>query len=204
MQEIKPSSAPPPQGKPYTYVLYILSVVTILVMFYLFGIRPCCGGRRKTRAPQFTGPGGMMVLPVQSLPGGGKKKKKKGKKGQQGGEGVQVNLIVDPTMFGGRSRHEEEEEEEEGGHDEYSSSISHAGRSRASRRPRRRNILEGLAMEEQWRQARKELKWLMFGDTLFLLLWAVEFVWILIGERCPPGQYDGWYVFSPKFILFLH
>ena len=40
-----------------------------------------------------------MVLPVQGLPGGKPHKKgKKGKGAQQGG--VQVNLIVDPSMFG--------------------------------------------------------------------------------------------------------
>lgn len=134
-----------------------------------------------------------MVLPVSSLPGGEKKKKKKkGKKGQQGGAGVQVNLIVDPTMFGQGPRREEEEEG--AGNDEYSSSVSFGGRSGAARRPKRRNVFEGLAMEEQWLKARKELKWLAFADCLFLLLWGIEFVWILIGERCPPGQYDGWYV----------
>lgn len=161
-------------------------------MFYLFGLRPCCGGREKSRAPQFTGPGGMMVLPVSSLPGGEKKKKKKGKKGQ-GGEGVQVNLIVDPTMFG-RAPRQDDEEDDGTGHDEYSSSVSFGGRSGGARRPKRRNVFEGLAMEEQWLKARKELKWLAFADCLFLLLWGVEFVWILIGERCPPGQYDGWCV----------
>lgn len=142
-----------------------------------------------------TGPGGMIVLPVNTLPGGGKKKKKKGKKGSQGGDGVQVNLIVDPTMFGHGPR-QEEEDEDGPGNDEHSSSVSFAGRPTGARRPRRRNVFEGLAMEEQWRQARKELKWLAFADCLFLALWGIEFVWILIGERCPPGEFDGWCVVS--------
>ena len=57
-----------------------------------------------------------MVLPVQSLPGG--KPKKKGKKGKGPPQGsVQVNLIVDPTMFGRdaeRGRDDDEDEDDEG------------------------------------------------------------------------------------------
>jgi hypothetical protein len=49
-------------------------------------------------------------------------------------------------------------------------------------------------LEDQWRAARKELKWMLLMDTIFFFLWAVEFIWILIREKCPPGGFNGWYV----------
>lgn len=134
-----------------------------------------------------------MVLPVQGLPGG--QPKKKGKKGKGAPEGsVQVNLIVDPTMFGRdpeRGRDDEEDDEDDG-----STAIpgSYSGASSAGRRrpPRRRGIFTGLAMEEQWKHARKMLKWGVTVDVLAMLLWGMVFVIILLGKRCPVGDYLGW------------
>ncbi|THH13863.1 hypothetical protein EW146_g6401 [Bondarzewia mesenterica] len=185
MQGIKPSERPPPQSKPQTYALYVLSVISFLVTFYVFAIRPCCCGHRKGKSLGGHGPGGMMVLPVQSLPAGGKKKGKEGNQGQ-----VQVNLIVDPTIFG-QGQEQRDEEDEILPEDKYSSAVS-STRLTPGRRPRRRGVFEGLAMEEQWKRARKELKWFLFADILSFLLWGVEFVWVLVGPRCPPGQYNGW------------
>ena len=183
IQWIKPLQTPPPQSKPQTLALYALSVLTSIFFLYHFLFRPCCcAGRRKKRT--LTGyPGGLAVLPVQGLLGD--KKKKKGKKGKQEQGGVQVNLIVDPTVF---RRHDDEES---ANHDEYSSSFSQAG---TGQRPKRRSVFEGLAMEEKWKVARKELKWMLFVDIVCLFLWSVEFIWILIRERCPPGGFNGWCV----------
>jgi len=143
-----------------------------------------------------------MVLPVQHLPGGSKHKgskgKKKHKKGHHGANGdVQVNLIVDPNIFGG-SRRGRDEEEEEYEDEEYSSRWgTHSGRSRGSdgrrsRAPKRRSVFAGLALEARWKQARKRLKWAMAVDLACLVLWGAEFVVILAGKRCPPGGFEGW------------
>lgn len=133
-----------------------------------------------------------MVMPIQGMPGG---KKKGGKKGKGGGEGVQVNLIVDPSMFGGRDRERDGDWEGEGDDDSEvppGSATSASGRTR--RGPKRRGIFAGLAMEAEWQRARKRLKWTSAFDVLAMVLWGAEFVFILIGKRCPTGSCDGWYV----------
>ena len=187
LQWIKTPQPPPPQSKPHTIVLYALSVLTSLFLLYRFLFRPCCcGRRRKKRTPTGFDPGGLAVLPVQGLPGE-KAKKKKGKKGNQGQGDVQVNLIVDPSIFGSLRP-----EDEDGTNlDDLSTSFNQSG---ASGRPKRRSIFKGLAMEEEWRAARKEVKQMLFLDTVCFFLWATEFMWILIRERCPPGSFNGWCV----------
>ncbi|PCH37844.1 hypothetical protein WOLCODRAFT_135875 [Wolfiporia cocos MD-104 SS10] len=188
---IKTSSTPPPANKLPAYVLYVLSFLTIVSTTYLFLIYPCCcGGRRRTREASFPGaPGGMMVLPVQSFPSGDKKSKKDRKKKGGGGEGVQVNLIVDPTMFGGGSGERDEEWGEDG--DEDGTQAGSEGQK--PRRPaRRRGIFAGLALEAEWRRARKQLKVRMAFDIVACILWGVTFVLILMGKRCPVGGYLGW------------
>jgi len=183
---IKTSQPPPPQSKPHTFALYALSVLTSLFLLYRFLFRPCCcGRRRKKRTPTGFNPSGLAVLPVQGLPGEKAKKKKKGKKGKQEQGDVQVNLIVDPTIFGSLRP----DDEENANLDELSSSFSQSG---ASGRPKRRSIFEGLAIEEEWRAARKELKQMLFLDTVCFFLWFAEFIWILMRERCPPGSFNGW------------
>jgi hypothetical protein len=191
LQWIKTLSPPPPQSKPHTFALYALSVLTSLFLLYRFLFRPCCCGRRqKKRNPTGLGPGGLAVLPVQGLPDDKKKKKGKKGKGEQGS--VQVNLIVDPTMLRSALGQDDEESAELDNHStSLSQSQSQTGR---SRRPKRRSVFEGLALEEQWSAARKELKWMLFMDTIFFFLWTVEFIWILIREKCPPGGFNGWYV----------
>jgi hypothetical protein len=59
-----------------------LSILTFLLVTYLFLIFPyCCLGRGKdSKLTEPMGPEGMMVLPVQHLPGGSKHKGSKGKK----------------------------------------------------------------------------------------------------------------------------
>lgn len=143
-----------------------------------------------------------MVLPVQGLPGGkkGPKKKggKKGKRGQHGGGAgdVQVNLIVDPTAF---ERREEEDSEEDG---EWGESIPGGYGTGKRRRPRRRSVFAGLAMEEDWKRARGWAKKLAIIDVVGLVLWGAAFVFILIGKRCPSGGFEGWCV-SVTFFIFI-
>jgi len=134
-----------------------------------------------------------MVLPVQHLPGGSKHKgdKTKGKKGKGGmGGDVQVNLIVDPTMFGGGRGSDEEGDEEESWVHRSNSGRRTGGRS--SRAPKRMGVFAGLAMEERWKTARKLLRWSMAFDICCFLLWGIEFFLIVLGKRCPPGQFAGW------------
>lgn len=143
----------------------------------------------------------MMVLPVQGMPGG--KPKKKGKKGEKGGDGVQVNLIVDPGMLNGNMDDEDDDgdADSELSESEYTVPGSYSGRSHRTRRKRkaakRRSIFAGLALEAQWKHARKMLKWGMMVDVLMFFAWGAEFVYILIGKRCPSGSFEGWYVSCP-------
>ena len=183
LQWIKTPKPPPPQSEPHTYALYALSILTALFYLHVFFIRPCYRGGRKKRNVTATGPGGLAVLPIQGLQGDNKKKK--GKKGKQEQGNVQVNLIVDP-MF---SPSGGQDDEESANYDEHFSS---SGQSGPGKRPKRRSVFEGLAMEEQWKLARTDLKLMLLYDTVGLLLWSVEFVWILIRERCPPGGFNGW------------
>jgi len=116
-------------------------------------------------------------MPIQSFPSG--KPNKKGKKNGKGSD-VQVNLIVDPTMFQGRNPDEGE--------------LSDSDEKLFSRRPRRRGIVAGLAMEEDWKVGRSWLKKCTAFDCVGVVVWAVVFVFILIGKRCPTGGFEGWYV----------
>ena len=145
------------------------------------------------------GPEGMMVLPIQQLPGGsehkGSKGKKKRKKGPGGNGDVQVNLIVDPNIFGGRRGRDEEEDDFD---EERSSWLgTNSGRSsgsngRRSRGPKRRSVFAGLALEARWEKARRRLKWAMAADMVCFVLWGAEFVIILVGQKCPVGGFEGW------------
>lgn len=138
-----------------------------------------------------------MILPVQHLPGGnqykGNKKSKKGKKSTMPGGDVQVNLIVDPTMFGGgRGAQDSGERDYDEERWTSGSTTDRPSGDRVGRPPKRRSVFEGLAMEERWKTARKYHKWCAAFDSVSFLLWGVEFVLILIGKRCPSGAFEGW------------
>jgi len=207
---IKPSPAAPPAGTMAAYVLYVISVVTLLVLVYVFMIYPCCiRGNKRSGTKGVPNPlaNGMMVLPVQGLPGGRNHKAKggKGKKGRgasmPGGD-VQVNLIVDPNIFGGSREEDEDENEEEDDntwdweHDSvpggWGRSSNGAGHKKKRKRARRRSVFVGLAMEEDWKKARGFSKKIMALDIFGMLLWGTVFVIILLGKRCPIGGYGGW------------
>jgi hypothetical protein len=152
---------------------------------------------------------GMMVLPVQGLPGDKKAKKKaakkakKGKGGKGGGGGgggdVQVNLIVDPNVFGRREQEESDEDE-----DDWEGSVpgGYAGSNSARRNqrrrppPKRRSVFAGLAMEEEWKKARAWLKKIAVVDGAGIVVWGAVFVFIMLGKRCPSGGFEGWSVQS--------
>jgi hypothetical protein len=155
------------------------------------------------------------VLPVGTAGGGGggaagSQPKKGGGKGRNDRGGaragdVQVNLIVDPALFD-RDRDEEPEadeyyEYEQPDSDAYtlpSSSSRRGGGGGARRRGGpppsrpRRSIFIALAQESRWREARAWLKKLMIVDLCGVVLWGGLFVFILMGKRCPSGQYQGW------------
>ena len=130
-----------------------------------------------------------MVLPVQGLPGGEKKKKKKkGKNDKHGGGGVQVNLIVDPSMFGGSAR----DEESDGDYDFNGSRALSQPRGGQNQARPRRSVFQGLATEGDWNEARRLLKRMLFVDIACHVVWAGVFILILYGKKCPPGGFNGW------------
>jgi hypothetical protein len=196
-QFIKSPDPPPAAGKPPAFVLYIFSSLTLLAIIYMYGFRPCLG-RRKRAKSNTTNPAGMMVLPVTN-PMQGKKKGKKGHKKGGAGEGgsVQVNLIVDPTMFGTKrgssalpGQYDTDEGEDEEG------SLPADGTARRRQGPPRRSFFQSMAMEEQWKYARSELRILTVFDAIMMVLWLATFVFVLMGQRCPNDmRYNGWYVF---------
>ncbi|KAJ7510025.1 hypothetical protein B0H11DRAFT_1701845 [Mycena galericulata] len=196
---IKPKGTPPPSGTVAAYILYVFSILTVLLLLYLFAFRPCCcPGKRRKGGP---GPGGnplangMMVLPVSGLPGG-KKNKAKGKKGKNGKNGmpgdVQVNLIVDPNAFGGRQDEDDDSDTDDDETGSVPGSFDPASARRKRKRAKRRSVFAGLAMEEDWKKARSWAKKITAVDVLGIILWGATFIFILIGKRCPSGSFDGW------------
>lgn len=190
---IKPIGTPPPSGKPPAFVLYILSVITLPLLLYCFLFRPCCcqGRRRKSSLDDPLG-GGMMVLPVQAIPG--KNKREKGKRGGKKGanaeqDNVHVNLIVDPHMF---RKDDDDDESDDAEWNESTPGTYDRGPGRKKRTTRRRSVFVGLAMEEDWKRARSFAKKLSALDVAGLTLWGAAFVFILIGTRCPAGSFGGW------------
>lgn len=214
---IKLKSPAPPSGRVPAYVLYVLSILTPILLFFFFVITPFCLRRNKdkTQGPM-ANPAGMMVLPVNHPGQTGKHKKGKGKKGGQNDPGsVQVNLIMDPEMFGtGRGRdgrgmpgRYDDDDYDDDSDDNVTNPSSRRKRRRQQRRdregwgsedddtprpPRRRSVFVGLAMERAWRRARSDLKKLVGLDVVLSIAWMTSFVLILLGNRCPPGTLDGW------------
>jgi hypothetical protein len=204
-QFIKSPNPPPAAGKPPAFVLYIFSSFTFLAIIYMYGLRPCLGRRKRAKQANTTNPAGMMVLPVTNSMQGKKKKGKKGHKKGGAGEGgsVQVNLIVDPTMFGDKrgnnalpGRYDTDEDEGEEG------SLPADGTSRRRQGPPRRSFFQSMAMEEQWKFARGELRFLTAFDVIMMVLWLAAFVFVLMGRRCPNDEkYNGWYVFPASSLV---
>ncbi|KAG8861990.1 hypothetical protein FRB96_002433 [Tulasnella sp. 330] len=203
---IHPPTPAPPAAKTPAYVLYAFSVISFLFSIYFFGIRPCVRRRKHGKGDGYTGymgAPGMMILPVmQGIGAKGKSGSKGGtkKKGKRGPEdGVQVNLIVDPSMFGGdgsgRERRSRRRRDEEEGDSDISSSSESNGFSQSKRhhqKPKRQSVFEAIALENDWKAARRTLKWQFTVDILFMLLWSCVFFYVMFGKRCPPGGFEGW------------
>lgn len=200
---IKLKSPAPPSGHAAAFILYGLSILTIILLFFFFVITPLCLRRGKDKQPDLTTPNGMMVLPVNTPGQTHKKKKRKGKDGGDPGS-VQVNLIVDPNMFpgSGRGRMPGRYDDEEDGDSEDDSTHPSSRRKGRRRRgewgdeerspPRRRSIFTGLAMERAWKIARSDLKKRVALDVFLTIGWTGCLVMVLLGSRCPPGTLDGW------------
>ncbi|TRM62571.1 hypothetical protein BD626DRAFT_497819 [Schizophyllum amplum] len=187
---LHPKTAPSPKGSVASYVLYVWGAIGLVLVLSVYFIHPCTR-RRKFAKAKGQSPGGlantgMMVLPVMQ-PGG--KKHKKGKKGKKGRGDVQVNLIVDPAMFGrGREDEDDEEEEEEprrnrrgeppGAWDGDSSSADFwkdeawgtTAPPKKKRKPRR-SIMASLAAEKHWRRARSYAHKLIWVDAGMLVVY---------------------------------
>jgi hypothetical protein len=116
---------------------------------------------------------------------------------------VQVNLIVDPTMFGTKrgkgtlpGRYDSDSDEE--------NSLPADGTSRRRQGPPRRGFFQSMAMEEQWNYARSEMKKAIAFDMVMTVLWLATFVFVLMGQRCPnDGNYNGWYVFLASDLVLV-
>lgn len=147
--------------------------------------------------------GGMMVLPVPNAAGGKKKDKrqkpKKGGGGLVGGDGdVQVNLIVDPHVFSGGHDDDDDDDSDDtdgdmpGGYYGAGKNTPNTRTKRKNKRNRRRSVFTGLAMEEEWKRARGWAKKIAFVDGAGILIWGAVFIFVMIGQRCPVGGFDGW------------
>lgn len=125
----------------------------------------------------------MMMLPIHGFGNqSGKQGKKRGKfaKDKSGNDSVQINLIVDPSLFGNAEKaHGDDRENNE---------------TRSGNKGNRKGIFEGLALEKQWLYARSSLKLVLLCDISAMILWTAVFVLILMGQRCPSGQFIGWCV----------
>lgn len=179
---IKTKGTPPPAGTPAAYVLYIVAIMTFLLLFGMFVVRPCIKRPKKERSAP--GLNGMMVLPVC----GNDKKKKKGKKEGPPSQDVQVNLIVDPTMF---QPPQEEISDSEDDATRWEGSTA-SSRRKKNAKPARRSVFTGLHMEAERRRARSRAKKVAVVDVFGLIIWGAVFVVVLLGKRCPSGDYEGW------------
>ena len=188
---------PAPQGSVPAYILYACSVITLLVILYLYVFRACCcDPMRKEVKAGGAGQGnplGGMVIPVLSGGGpGGKMKKNKGfgKRGrmmmQQQQQAPTVNLIVDPALLGAMGGG--------GGKDDSDDDERLPGDARRSRK--RKNglgVLGNMQMQRRWQLARSKVKLLLTWDIILCILWiACEIVCLGLGKKCPAGSSGGW------------
>lgn len=180
---IHPTAKAPPAGTMPAFVIYGAAAVSTLVCLWLFVLKPCCVGSRQRDV--FTAMGGGasgMVIPV--VTGGKAGKGKKGKQAQS--QGTYVNVILNPAMFlhdpTGSASNSDDDAKDTRRYNKWK-----------SKEHRRRDFLAKSRAEEQWRVARKALKWDCLWDVLLCLLWTATAVFVLgFGKSCPAGSAQGW------------
>jgi hypothetical protein len=180
------TAAPAPKGTAPAYVLYACSVVTLLLLFYLFIVRACrCNPLRK-ELNAGSDPGNIldgMVIPVLSNGGIGGKRGRKGKYGRRGMQpqgAPTVNFIVDPSFLG-MGRRESRSNKDDSEDDERL-----PGDARRSRK--RKNglgVVGNMRMQRRWQLARRELKVVAIWDVVLCLLWiACDVICLGLGKKC--------------------
>lgn len=191
---IKPGlNAPAARGSIASYILYIASAITLVLILYLFVFRPCCCDpmrKEMKMGGNADNPLAGMIIPVLSANGGGPKKKpfRKGKKGMMmmAQQAPTVNLIVDPALLGmgkGKRSNEDSDEDERLPGDAR----------RSSRRKNGLGVLGNMQMQKRWMIARKTLKLETVWDAILCVIWiAVVIVALGFGKKCPPGAGNGW------------
>lgn len=204
---IKPGrEAPASRGSIASYILYGCSAITLVVLLYLYVIRPCCCDPIRK---DLKGTGGAdnplagMVIPVLSGAGGpGGKMKNRG--GPFGGKGKKnammmaqqaptVNLIVDPSLLGmgggGGRRGKKGADDDDESDDERLPGDAR----RSSRRKNGVGVLGNMQMQRRWMLARKTLKVETTWDAILFVIWiACVVVALAFGKKCPPGGGNGW------------
>lgn len=199
---IKPGlNAPAARGSIASYILYIASAITLVLLLYLFVFRPCCCDPMRKEMKMHGGsdnPLAGMVIPILSAGGGagGKMKKKAFGKGKRGMAMMQqaptVNLIVDPALLGiGENKYKSGRKSEE---DPESNDERLPGDARrSSRRKNGVGVLGNMQMQRRWMMARKTLQLETVWDAILCIVWiAVVIVVLGFGKKCPPGGGNGW------------
>ncbi|KAG9102013.1 hypothetical protein FRC06_002407 [Ceratobasidium sp. 370] len=167
----KPNPTAPPASKPAVYVITALGFLTLLAMGYIYIIRGCCGvGRKDDDSGSHA-----MVLPISHHRAGGRGRK--GKKHRKGEDSVQVNLIVNPSIFSSGKR---ENNLAPGVPWSEQQATDSSG------------VFTSFERERARLSARKGLWWALGLDVLGAVVWAVAFVLAMIAPKCPVGGYNGW------------
>ncbi|KAG8696006.1 hypothetical protein FRC08_007419 [Ceratobasidium sp. 394] len=167
----KPNPAAPPASKPAVYVITALGFLTLLAMGYIYIIRGCCGVGRKDD----DNGSHAMVLPISHHRAGGRGRK--GRKQRKGQDSVQVNLIVNPSMFSSGQRE---------------SKLAPGVPWTEQQAANSSGVFTSFERERARLSARKGLWWALGLDVLGAVVWGVAFVLAMIGPRCPAGGYSGW------------
>lgn len=193
---IKPGkNAPKAVGSIPAYILYALSVISLIIILYLYVIRPCCcDPMRKEikRGDNPMNPMAGMVVPILGGGAPGKMKRGRGpfgrKRGMMQPPTPTVNLIVDPTFLNGRTenKHRDHSDSED---DERLPGDAR----RSSRRKNGVGVLGNMQMQRRWTVARRSLKIQTTWDCILCIAWiAVSIIALGFGQKCPPGGGNGW------------
>jgi hypothetical protein len=202
---IKPGdTSPAARGSIASFVIYGCSVVTLLVILYLYVFRRCCGDpmRKELHAAGVAdNPLAGMIIPVLSgTPQNASKGFGFGKRGRkarmmQQQQAPTVNLIVDPALLGeraGRRPKRRGDDECDENDDECDERLPGDAR-RSSRRKNGIGVLGNIQMQRRWMIARKQVKLITVWDAILCVMWvAASIVALGLGKSCPTGAGNGW------------